>query len=94
MNINIKEVIVPTRKWYYVVLGENTRSFGAVYQVAQKILENTFGMELVELMSRAERERDKDEPEEEGEKNGTGLKKKGILSKKGWNFLYCTETRA
>lgn len=40
-------------------------------------------MELVELMSRAERERDKDDPEEEGEKNGTGLKKKGILSKKG-----------
>ena len=36
------------------VLGTNARSFNTVFEQAQKILRKTFGMELVELRSRAE----------------------------------------
>ncbi|TDL23424.1 MAGE-domain-containing protein [Rickenella mellea] len=59
------------------VMGDQTRSFNAVFQAAQHILQKTFGMELVELMSRAEREREQNgnDGTEAGE-NATGLKKK------------------
>jgi len=39
------------------VLDGQTRQFSRVFETAQKILKKIFGMQLVELMSRAERER-------------------------------------
>lgn len=36
------------------VMGSSSRSFGTVFEMAQKTLRKTFGMELVELRSRAE----------------------------------------
>ena len=61
-----------------IVMGDNTRQFSSVFQAAQKILQNTFGMELAELMSRAEREQHQTGMEDgQEENNSTGLKKKG-----------------
>ena len=41
------------------MLGGSARQFGAVLAIAQKILRDTFGMELVELASRAGREQER-----------------------------------
>jgi hypothetical protein len=66
------------------VLGSSARSFNTVLEHAQKILRKTFGMELVELRSRAEIQVDgnangnKDDDLEEA-RNATGVKKKGIV---------------
>ncbi|KAK0201168.1 MAGE-domain-containing protein, partial [Desarmillaria ectypa] len=60
------------------VLGSSTRSFNQVLQLAQSTLRKTFGMELVELRSRAELGRDGasgDEDLEEARK-AVGVKKK------------------
>ncbi|EPQ53113.1 MAGE-domain-containing protein [Gloeophyllum trabeum ATCC 11539] len=57
------------------VLGSNTRSFNVVMEQAQKILRKTFGMELVELRSRAGLDQEEN-AEADGEER-TGLKKKG-----------------
>ena len=54
-----------------LVLGSNTRAFNAVFERAQKILQKTFAMELVELQSRNYREEDAED------RNATGVKKKG-----------------
>jgi hypothetical protein len=65
------------------VLGANKRSFNEVLANAQDILKKTFGMELVELKSRAAEEEDgekrknaNDEELEEA-RNATGIKKRG-----------------
>ena len=63
------------------MLGGSTRQFGAVLAIAQKILRDTFGMELVELPSRAALEKeangDKDAELEDAQK-ATGVKKRGM----------------
>ncbi|KAG8943236.1 hypothetical protein FRC04_003146 [Tulasnella sp. 424] len=50
------------------VLPENSRGFNAVFEIAQKILRHTFGMELVELMTRSERDAIGEEKQENGKK--------------------------
>ncbi|KAH8113089.1 MAGE-domain-containing protein [Phellopilus nigrolimitatus] len=63
------------------ILGEGTRAFNTVFGMAQKSLQTVFGMELVELMSRAEREREQNMNEEvQDDANATGLKKKAASS--------------
>jgi len=64
------------------VLGTNTRSFNLIFDMAQKVLRKTFGMELIELRSRAEIHAEgnangnKDDDLEEARK-AAGVKKKG-----------------
>ena len=54
--------------------------FQPVFAEAQRILRHTFGMTLVELMSRAELQRESNENDETaGAVNATGLKKKSRL---------------
>ena len=55
--------------------------FKTVFSEAQKKLQSVFGMELVELMSRAERDKDINAGEgaDEGGSNALGLKKKGMF---------------
>lgn len=61
-----------------LVMGDKTRQFSRVLEKAQETLQNTFGMELAELMSRAEREQQQNGTEDgQEENNSTGLKKKG-----------------
>ncbi len=63
-----------------IVLGSQTRSFNLVLDHAQEILHKTFGMELVELRSRADLENvgnvNGNEELDEA-RNATGMKKKG-----------------
>ncbi|KAK0431193.1 MAGE-domain-containing protein [Armillaria borealis] len=64
------------------VLGSNTRAFNQVLQLAQTTLQKTFGMELVELRSRAELGKDGvggDEDLEEARK-AVGVKKKAAAA--------------
>lgn len=65
------------------VLGGSARQFGPVLALAQKILKDTFGMELVELRSRAELGReagaDKDAELEDAQK-ATGVKKRAAAA--------------
>lgn len=66
-----------------IVLGSNARSFNVVFEGAQKILRKTFGMELIELRSRAELYADGNENKDEGleeARKATGVKKKGTLN--------------
>lgn len=58
------------------VFNGRARDFKAVFAAAQATLQSVFGMELVEMMSRAEMEKEQitDLPQAE---NATGLKKKG-----------------
>ena len=62
-----------------VVLGNTPRAFKDVLERAQGILQTTFGMELVELQSRAEL--DKEEASKDNtdgdRRKATGVKKKG-----------------
>ncbi|KAH9946740.1 MAGE-domain-containing protein [Amylocystis lapponica] len=62
-----------------VLLGTGTRQFNAVFARAQEILHKTFGMELVELLSRAERDKDANDKDAELLKN-TGVKKRAAPS--------------
>ena len=59
------------------VMGDNTRQFNKVFEGAQRKLREVFGMELAELMSRAEREQQQTKVGENGDENSTGIKKKG-----------------
>ncbi|KAL1744729.1 MAGE family-domain-containing protein [Schizophyllum fasciatum] len=65
------------------VLGGSARQFGAVLAIAQRILRDTFGMELVELPSKAALEKeagaDKDADLEEAQK-ATGVKKRAAAA--------------
>jgi hypothetical protein len=64
------------------VLGSNTRAFNRVFSMAQDVLRNTFGMELVELRSRAELDKDTAAPATQNQddleeaRKATGVKKK------------------
>lgn len=63
-----------------LVLGPNTRAFNHVYDLAQDILQKTFGMELVELQSRAGLDKDANNANEDElneARKATGVKKKG-----------------
>ena len=69
------------------VLGVNRRAFSLVFGQAQKILNKTFGMELVELKTRAQEDNNTDGPENRNDdtaledvRNATGVKKKGVLN--------------
>lgn len=57
-------------------MGPNTRAFNHIFQIAQHKLQDTFGMELVELSSRAGIEQENNDEENEARK-ATGAKKKG-----------------
>lgn len=76
----------------FKVLGSSARSFNTVFEQAQKILRKTFGMEFVELRSRAETQADgtananKDDDLEEA-RNATGMKKKGVVVSTFFFFL-------
>ena len=61
-----------------LALNGETKQFKLVYAMAQKTLQNTFGMELTELMSRNERDQAQNGVDEDnGGEDATGLKKKG-----------------
>ncbi|SJL08717.1 uncharacterized protein ARMOST_12086 [Armillaria ostoyae] len=64
------------------VLGSNTRAFNQVLQLAQTTLQKTFGMELVELRSRAELGKDGIGGDEDLEEAGkaVGVKKKAAAA--------------
>ncbi|KAF9466735.1 MAGE family-domain-containing protein [Collybia nuda] len=65
------------------VLGPNTRAFNHVYDIAQDILRKTFGMELVELQSRAGLDKDAsnaNEDELNEARNATGVRKKAAAA--------------
>jgi hypothetical protein len=57
-------------------MGTNTRAFNRVFDLAQRKLRNTFGMELAELPSRAGIDQNNNEEENEARK-ATGARKKG-----------------
>ena len=59
--------------------GGNTRMFKNIFSLAQKRLQSVFGMELVELMTRAERDRDLDTVDDGDNSTAVGLKKKGMF---------------
>lgn len=65
----------------YIVLGSNARLFNRVFERAQGILKKTFGMEFVELQSRALLDQDANTDANEDDLNearkATGVKKKG-----------------
>jgi hypothetical protein len=63
----------------FAVLGNTPRAFKDVLERAQGILRATFGMELVELQSRAELDKeDTSKGNVEGDqRKATGVKKKG-----------------
>jgi hypothetical protein len=44
----------------FLVLGSNTHALNHVYEAAQEILQNAFGMELVELQTHASLEHEHD----------------------------------
>jgi hypothetical protein len=60
-------------------MGSNTRAFNAVFDRAQEILKDTFGMEIVELMSKADRDSNEKPQAEEGKKKAAGGTKSYIL---------------
>lgn len=63
----------------FAVLGNTPRAFKDVLERAQGILRTTFGMELVELQSRAELDKeDASKDNADGDRRkATGVKKKG-----------------
>ncbi|KAG6856199.1 hypothetical protein H0H87_006595 [Tephrocybe sp. NHM501043] len=56
------------------VMGQNSRAFNHIFKRAQDILQKTFGMELVELQTRAGLETDT--TRQYDDRNATGIKKK------------------
>ena len=65
------------------MLGKS-RAFNKVFDEAQRILRKTFGMQMVELMSRAEREKQTEITPTQPQAEGDGQPKK----KKGPRVLY------
>ncbi|KAG9004065.1 hypothetical protein FRB94_002714 [Tulasnella sp. JGI-2019a] len=61
-------------------LPEKSKAFNPAFAGAQRILRDTFGMELVELMSRTERDKLGEEPEKEE----AGAKKKATVGAKAY----------
>jgi hypothetical protein len=59
-----------------IALGANSRAFNAIFDLAQNKLRNTFGLELVELPSRATLGQG-DANEDNEARAATGMKKKG-----------------
>jgi len=62
-------------------MGSNSRSFGRVFEMAQLTLKQTFGMEMVELQSKAALEKERtgvDEEQLEESRKATATKKKGL----------------
>ncbi|KAF8151613.1 MAGE family-domain-containing protein [Crassisporium funariophilum] len=58
-------------------MGSNARAFNRVFEMAQEKLRNTFGMEMVELPSRAGLDQDHENEEDNNEaRKATGIKKK------------------
>ncbi|KAJ8515467.1 hypothetical protein ONZ45_g7134 [Pleurotus djamor] len=68
------------------VMGSNTRAFNRVFELAQGILHKSFGMELVELQSRADIDREEYENEDGGtqtqDASQRGKKKKAATGSK------------
>lgn len=60
-----------------LVLSQGTRAFNAVFETAQNKLRSAFGMELVELPSRAGIEHDAAGDDANENRPNTGMKKKG-----------------
>ena len=58
-------------------MGPHARAFNHVFQVAQQKLRNTFGMELVELPSRAGLDQENNNEEDNEARKATGTRKKG-----------------
>jgi melanoma-associated antigen len=58
-------------------MGTKTRAFNYIFQLAQKKLRNTFGMELAELPSRAGLDQENNNEEENEARKATGTRKKG-----------------
>ena len=60
-----------------LVMGTHTRAFNRIFELAQKKLRNTFGMELAELPSRAGLDQENNDDEENEARKATGTRKKG-----------------
>jgi len=60
-----------------LVMGTKTRAFNRIFELAQRKLRNTFGMELAELPSRAGLDQENNNDEENEARKATGTKKKG-----------------
>ncbi|CAA7264566.1 unnamed protein product [Cyclocybe aegerita] len=74
------------------VLGPNARSFNRVFELAQKKLREVFGMELVELPTRAGLEKDGNEEGADEPRLETGLKKKAnALGSKSYIIRSCLD---
>ena len=58
-------------------MGTKTRAFNRIFELAQRKLRNTFGMELAELPSRAGLDQENNNDEENEARKATGTKKKG-----------------
>ncbi|KAG8908618.1 hypothetical protein FRB99_004906 [Tulasnella sp. 403] len=61
------------------IMGEYTRAFNYVFDEAQAILRKTFGLEMVELMTRTERDNLGNEKEGSKKKSGTATSKTYIV---------------
>ncbi|KAK7443455.1 hypothetical protein VKT23_015628 [Stygiomarasmius scandens] len=64
-------------------MGSNSRSFGRVFEMAQLTLKQTFGMEMVELQSKAALEKERtgvDEEQLEESRKATATKKKATTA--------------
>jgi melanoma-associated antigen len=62
-----------------IVLASQPRTFNTVFAAAQKILNKSFGLEMVELMSRVERDKATAPEDTSGGVNAiTGKKRKGM----------------
>lgn len=66
---------------YSPVLGPNGRLFNRVFDLANRSLKKTFGMELVELSTRANIIQDQGNADDELDeaRKATGIRKKGIF---------------
>ena len=58
-------------------MGSQTRAFNRIFELAQKKLRHTFGMELAELPSRAGLDQENNNEEEIEARKATGARKKG-----------------
>ena len=66
-------------------MGIKTRAFNRVFELAQRKLRNTFGMELAELPSRAGLDQENNNEEENEARKATGTKKRGSF----FYYYYC-----
>ena len=62
-----------------LVLGTYSRAFNRIFDLAQKKLRHTFGMELAELPSRAGLDHQNNDDEENEARKATGTRKKGLF---------------